>query len=76
MGETIIIDNSPACYLFHPGHAVPVSTWFNDRTFQTDSIAHDTELTDLAPFLVDLATVPDVRSVLDTVITGQSGGVA
>lgn len=26
---------------------------------------HDTELTDLIPFLADLATVEDVRSVLD-----------
>jgi TFIIF-interacting CTD phosphatase-like protein len=39
LGDTIIIDNSPACYMFHPNHAVPVSSWFNDP--------HDTELTDL-----------------------------
>jgi RNA polymerase II subunit A small phosphatase-like protein len=36
---------------------VPVSSWFNDP--------HDTELTDLVPFLTDLATVDDVRGVLD-----------
>lgn len=27
--------------------------------------SHDTELTDLVPFLTDLSTVDDVRSVLD-----------
>ncbi|KAG0142331.1 hypothetical protein CROQUDRAFT_67319 [Cronartium quercuum f. sp. fusiforme G11] len=57
IGETIIIDNSPASYIFHPSNAVPVSSWFNDP--------HDTELADLAAFLTDLAAVPDVRTVLD-----------
>ncbi|KAI0645586.1 HAD-like domain-containing protein [Trametes meyenii] len=57
IADTIIIDNSPASYIFHPNNAVPVSSWFNDP--------HDTELTDLCPFLTDLATVDDVRGVLD-----------
>jgi RNA polymerase II subunit A small phosphatase-like protein len=57
MEDCIIIDNSPASYIFHPTNAVPVSTWFNDP--------HDTELTDLCPFLTDLATVDDIRGVLD-----------
>ncbi|WOO82301.1 putative protein [Vanrija pseudolonga] len=57
ISTAIIIDNSPASYIFHPNNAVPVSTWFNDP--------HDTELTDLCPFLTDLATVDDVRGVLD-----------
>lgn len=57
MEDCIIIDNSPASYIFHPHNAVPVSTWFNDP--------HDTELTDLCPFLTDLATVDDIRGVLD-----------
>ncbi|EGG01452.1 uncharacterized protein MELLADRAFT_39109 [Melampsora larici-populina 98AG31] len=35
IGDTIIIDNSPASYIFHPSNAVPVSSWFNDP--------HDTE---------------------------------
>ncbi|EJD52764.1 NLI interacting factor [Auricularia subglabra TFB-10046 SS5] len=55
--DTIILDNSPASYIFHPNNAVPVSSWFNDP--------HDTELTDLVPFLDDLRTVDDVRGVLD-----------
>ncbi|PKI84354.1 protein-serine/threonine phosphatase [Malassezia vespertilionis] len=55
--DTIILDNSPASYIFHPTNAVPVSSWFNDP--------HDTELTDLCPFLDDLTSVDDVRIVLD-----------
>ncbi|OAX43284.1 NIF-domain-containing protein [Rhizopogon vinicolor AM-OR11-026] len=57
IADTIILDNSPASYIFHPNNAVPVSSWFNDP--------HDTELTDLCPFLTDLAEVKDVRGVLD-----------
>ena len=57
VSDTIILDNSPASYIFHPHNAVPVSSWFNDP--------HDTELTDLCPFLTDLAQVQDVRGVLD-----------
>ncbi|PQE03263.1 NLI interacting factor-like phosphatase protein [Rutstroemia sp. NJR-2017a BBW] len=45
--ETIIIDNSPTSYIFHPQHAVPISSWFSD--------AHDNELLDLIPVLEDLA---------------------
>ncbi|KAI5785890.1 HAD-like domain-containing protein [Geopyxis carbonaria] len=57
--DTIIIDNSPTSYIFHPQHAVPISSWFSD--------AHDNELLDLIPVLEDLATqdVKDVSLVLD-----------
>jgi RNA polymerase II subunit A small phosphatase-like protein len=57
--ETIIIDNSPTSYIFHPQHAVPISSWFSD--------AHDNELLDLIPVLEDLASsdVTDVSLVLD-----------
>lgn len=57
--DLIIIDNSPASYVFHPQHAVPISSWFSD--------SHDCELTDLLPFLEDLAKreVDDIRLVLD-----------
>ena len=54
--DCIILDNSPASYLFNPANAVPVMTWFNDP--------HDTELTDLIGFLTDLATAGDVRGIL------------
>ncbi|KAJ5586801.1 uncharacterized protein N7459_002566 [Penicillium hispanicum] len=57
--ETIIIDNSPTSYIFHPHHAIPISSWFSD--------AHDNELLDLIPVLEDLAgaQVQDVSMVLD-----------
>lgn len=56
LADCIILDNSPASYLFNPSNAVPVMTWFNDP--------HDTELTDLIGFLSDLATSGDVRGIL------------
>ncbi|KAI5807674.1 HAD-like domain-containing protein [Peziza echinospora] len=57
--DTIIIDNSPTSYIFHPQHAVPISSWFSD--------AHDNELLDLIPVLEDLSGsgVRDVSMVLD-----------
>ncbi|KAI9817180.1 MAG: hypothetical protein M1827_001292 [Pycnora praestabilis] len=60
--ETIIIDNSPTSYIFHPQHAVPISSWFSD--------AHDNELLDLIPVLEDLAgsRVRDVSLVLDVAL--------
>ncbi|RMZ76409.1 hypothetical protein DV737_g4854, partial [Chaetothyriales sp. CBS 132003] len=60
--ETIIIDNSPTSYIFHPQHAVPISSWFSD--------AHDNELLDLIPVLEDLAgpQVTDVSLVLDVTL--------
>ncbi|KAH7027612.1 HAD-like domain-containing protein [Microdochium trichocladiopsis] len=60
--DTIIIDNSPTSYIFHPQHAIPISSWFSD--------AHDNELLDLIPVLEDLAgsNVQDVSLVLDVTL--------
>lgn len=57
--DLIIIDNSPASYIFHPQHLLPISSWFSDT--------HDNELLDLLPVLEDLAQpiVQDVSLVLD-----------
>jgi len=55
--HTIIIDNSPASYLFHPENAIPIDSWFDDT--------NDTELLDLIPFLIELTKVDDVTTVLD-----------
>ncbi|XP_077997976.1 carboxy-terminal domain RNA polymerase II polypeptide A small phosphatase 1-like isoform X2 [Glandiceps talaboti] len=52
----IIVDNSPASYIFHPENAVPVASWFDDMS--------DTELLDLIPFLENLSKVDDVYTVL------------
>eukprot|EP01108_Squamamoeba_japonica_P010064 TRINITY_DN96_c0_g1_i2.p1 TRINITY_DN96_c0_g1~~TRINITY_DN96_c0_g1_i2.p1 ORF type:complete len:237 (+),score=95.86 TRINITY_DN96_c0_g1_i2:291-1001(+) len=54
--DIIIIDNSPASYLFNPENAVPIDSWFDDP--------NDTELLDLIAFLEDIANVDDVCSVL------------
>ncbi|KAL0089538.1 NLI interacting factor [Phycomyces blakesleeanus] len=62
LSKVIILDNSPASYIFHTANAVPVSSWFNDP--------HDSELLDLIPFLEDLATVDDVTDILDNTIPG------
>lgn len=58
----IILDNSPASYIFHPEHALPISSWFSDT--------HDNELLDIIPFLEDLASedLKDVSLVLDVAI--------
>lgn len=55
--DVIIIDNSPASYIFHPTNAIPIGSWFNDP--------NDTELMDLVPFLEDLKMVENVMVVLD-----------
>lgn len=62
LNELIIIDNSPASYIFHPQHSVPISSWFSDT--------HDNELLDLLPLLEDLskANVDDVSLVLDVML--------
>ncbi|MPC43193.1 Carboxy-terminal domain RNA polymerase II polypeptide A small phosphatase 1 [Portunus trituberculatus] len=54
--KVVIMDNSPASYIFHPDNAVPVSSWFDDMS--------DSELMDLVPFLETLSKVDNVYSVL------------
>lgn len=62
LSDIIILDNSPASYIFHPQHAIPISSWFSDT--------HDNELLDIIPLLEDLANknVLDVGKVLDVSI--------
>ncbi|KAJ2536922.1 hypothetical protein EV175_006765 [Coemansia sp. RSA 1933] len=62
--HSIIIDNSPASYAFHPHNAIGISTWLNDPM--------DTELRDLIPFLIDLTRVDDVAAVLSLTHTHTS----
>ncbi|XP_037394991.1 uncharacterized protein ctdsp1 isoform X1 [Pygocentrus nattereri] len=56
LNKVIIVDNSPASYIFHPDNAVPVASWFDDMS--------DTELLDLIPFFERLSKVDDVYAVL------------
>ncbi|KAG5851031.1 hypothetical protein ANANG_G00088700 [Anguilla anguilla] len=58
LSKVIIVDNSPASYIFHPENAVPVQSWFDDMT--------DTELLDLIPFFEALSKEDDIYSVLQT----------
>lgn len=54
--KVIIIDNSPASYIFHPENAVPCMSWFDD--------ANDRELLDLIPYFERLAACDSVYSVI------------
>lgn len=54
--QVIIVDNSPASYIFHPENAVPVASWFEDM--------NDRELLDLIPFLEQLSKVDGVYRLL------------
>lgn len=54
--KVVIMDNSPASYIFHPYNAVPVSSWFDDMS--------DSELIELVPFLETLSKVDNVYEVL------------
>lgn len=54
--QIIIVDNSPASYIFHPDNAVPVTSWFDDMT--------DSELLDLIPFFEKLSSVENIYTVL------------
>lgn len=56
LNKVIIVDNSPASYIFHPDNAVPVASWFDDMS--------DTELLDLIPFFEKLSKVDNVYTVL------------
>jgi RNA polymerase II subunit A small phosphatase-like protein len=54
--QSIIIDNSPYSYMFQPENAIPISSWFEDKS--------DRELYDLLPFLDSLVDAMDVRVAL------------
>eukprot|EP01121_Diplochlamys_sp_Union-15-3_P006035 TRINITY_DN1646_c0_g2_i1.p1 TRINITY_DN1646_c0_g2~~TRINITY_DN1646_c0_g2_i1.p1 ORF type:complete len:266 (-),score=31.18 TRINITY_DN1646_c0_g2_i1:115-912(-) len=54
--KTIIIDNSPYSYAFHPQNAIPVESWFDDK--------NDRELLELLPFLEEAAKCDDVIKFL------------
>ncbi|XP_062377166.1 CTD (carboxy-terminal domain, RNA polymerase II, polypeptide A) small phosphatase-like a isoform X2 [Sardina pilchardus] len=56
LGKVIIVDNSPASYIFHPENAVPVQSWFDDMT--------DTELLDLIPVFEGLSREAEIYTVL------------
>jgi carboxy-terminal domain RNA polymerase II polypeptide A small phosphatase len=56
MTDVLIIDNSPTAYLFQPDNALPIISWYDDKS--------DTCLFDYIPFLIELSKVDDVRPIL------------
>jgi len=62
--EIIIVDNSPMAYALQPYNAIPITSWFDDRS--------DTELRELLPVLqTALKEISDVRVLLDSNQTFQ-----
>jgi len=58
MKDMIIVDNSPLSYAFQPTSAIPITSWFDDRS--------DRELKELIPVLqTTLKDQRDVRDLLD-----------
>eukprot|EP00301_Raphidiophrys_heterophryoidea_P004631 c11999_g1_i4.p1 GENE.c11999_g1_i4~~c11999_g1_i4.p1 ORF type:complete len:278 (-),score=93.81 c11999_g1_i4:213-1046(-) len=54
--KTIIIDNAPTSYLFHPNNALACVSWFDDVT--------DRELFEFIPVLISIAKFDDVTPLL------------
>merc|ERR1739844_239066 len=55
LSKTIIVDNSPSSYIFHPENAIDCSSFIDDPA--------DRELQQIASFLVGVEHIRDVRSV-------------
>ena len=54
--DVLIIDNSPSADYFQPENALPITSWYDDKS--------DRCLYDYIPFLKALSTVDDVRPIL------------
>ncbi|XP_066934450.1 carboxy-terminal domain RNA polymerase II polypeptide A small phosphatase 1-like isoform X2 [Clytia hemisphaerica] len=63
----LIIDNSPASYIFHPENAVPCQSWFDDP--------NDTELSDLIPFLENISSADSCITALQNNYTRYRQGL-
>ncbi|CAG6021946.1 carboxy-terminal domain RNA polymerase II polypeptide A small phosphatase 2 [Menidia menidia] len=55
--KTLILDNSPSSYIFHPDNAVPVVSWFDD--------VDDVELLNLLPVFEELSQSDNIYTLLD-----------
>lgn len=54
--HTVIVDNSPLSYMFQPDNAIPVTSWFSDKS--------DAELYNLCPLLDVLVKAEDIAKEL------------
>ncbi|KAH9498325.1 hypothetical protein Btru_006549 [Bulinus truncatus] len=64
LNQVVIVDNSPASYIFHPDNAVAVTSWFDEM--------NDTELLELIPFFERLARADNVYQTLKTLSESPS----
>ncbi|CAG9803801.1 unnamed protein product [Chironomus riparius] len=65
--KIVIVDNSPASYIFHPENAVPVKSWFDDIS--------DTELLELIPLFEKLSKVDSVYTILSSKNTNSNSNL-
>jgi len=65
LGHIIILDNSPASYIFHPENAVPCTSWFDDM--------ENKELLEFIPFFEQLSKADNIYTVLRTVQRTDGG---
>jgi CTD small phosphatase-like protein 2 len=58
LSKTIIVDNTPECFLLQPENGIQIKNWYKDP--------HDTALMELAPLLEQIVKgqVQDVRKAL------------
>lgn len=54
--DSIIIDNSPASYMFQSENGLPILSWYEEK--------NDTALFELIPVLKLMSKVDDVRSII------------
>jgi len=59
LAKVIILDNSPASYIFHPENAVPCTSWFDDM--------ENKELLEFIPFFEKLSEAENIYSLLRSV---------
>ena len=57
LSQCIIIDNSPASYMFHPENAIDCSSFIDD--------VNDRELDQIGKCLIGMKDVPDVRGTVN-----------
>jgi hypothetical protein len=67
LARTIIVDNSPHSYAFHPENAVPVSSFIDDPS--------DAELLDCMEVLLAAEAAGDVRAALPALIARKQAGL-
>jgi len=65
LGHIIILDNSPASYIFHPENAVPCTSWFDDM--------ENKELLEFIPFFEQLSKADNIYTVLRSVQRTEGG---